>query len=69
MRVDPQDATCRSCGGILEITDVDDATMTVECQSDGCADSYVVETDAFNDGGITYWPAMMSDKLQERFRE
>jgi hypothetical protein len=30
MRVDPKDGTCRSCGGELEITDADDATMTVE---------------------------------------
>lgn len=33
MHVEPADGRCRSCGGLLEITDADDATMTVECQS------------------------------------
>jgi hypothetical protein len=39
----------------LEITDADDATMTVLCLNPDCGDSYPVETDAFNDGGMVYW--------------
>lgn len=67
MRVDLQDGACRSCGGILEIIDVDDATMDVECTE--CGDGYLVETDAFNDGGIKYWPLMMAQKLEEDYYE
>ena len=58
MGVKPEDGTCRSCGGVLEIVEVGDATMSVECAE--CGDSYEVETDAFNDGGMVYWPAMMA---------
>jgi hypothetical protein len=53
MKVNRKDGRCRSCGGTLEITDADDATMTVEC--DECGDSYLVEPDAFNDGAIKYF--------------
>ena len=53
MRVKPQDGTCRSCGGVLEIIDADDATMTVECTE--CAEAYLVEPDAFGDGCMTYY--------------
>ena len=52
MRVNPEDGVCRSCGGELEITDADDATMTVECE---CGESYLVEPDAFGDGCMTYY--------------
>ena len=62
MRVKPEDGLCRTCSGILEITDADDATMTVEC--DECGDTYVVEPDAFGDGAVIYWPAMMA-KLEQ----
>jgi hypothetical protein len=58
MRVDPKDGVCRSCGGELEIVDVDDATMTVECQ---CGDTYVVEPDAFNDGCMTYYVGFLRE--------
>ena len=58
MRVDPTHGKCRSCGGVLELVEVDGATMSVECEE--CGDSYEVETDAFDDGGIIYWPAMMA---------
>jgi transcription elongation factor Elf1 len=61
MRVDPKDGTCRECGGELRITDADDATMTVECE--GCGVSYEVETDAFNDGCMTYYVPFMAAKL------
>jgi len=37
----------------LEITDIDDATMQVSCTE--CHDVYLVETDAFNDGGMDYY--------------
>lgn len=58
--VDLSDGKCRSCGGQLEIVGVDDATMDVACTNDECGDDYCVEPDAFNDGGITYWPAAMA---------
>jgi hypothetical protein len=53
MRVNPKDGSCRSCGGPLDVIDADDATMTVACAS--CSDTYLVETDAFHDGGMMYW--------------
>jgi hypothetical protein len=58
MLVNQKDGRCRACGGQLEITDADDATMTVECQE--CAESYQVETDAFNDGCMTYYPGFIA---------
>ena len=61
MRVDPKDGHCRSCGGPLDVIDADDATMTVACAD--CGDTYLVETDAFGDGGIDYYPAFMAEKL------
>ena len=57
MLVDLSDGKCRSCEGQLEIVGADDATLDVECTE--CGDEYTVETDAFNDGGITYWPQAM----------
>ena len=54
MKVEPQDGKCRTCGGTLEIIDTDDATMTVECSDPACADSYLVEPDAFGDGAMHY---------------
>lgn len=63
MKVDLQDGACRSCGGQLEISDVDDVTLFVDCVE--CGDSYQVETDAFNDGGIKYWPAAMAQLGEE----
>ncbi len=58
MLVDLKDGKCRSCGGQLQIVDVDDATLDAECTE--CGDSYKVEPDAFNDGGIKYWPEAMA---------
>ena len=43
MIVQLSDGSCRSCGGQLAITDVDDATMTVLCTNPDCCDSYDVE--------------------------
>ena len=60
MRVNLNDGKCRSCGGQLEITDADDATMTVECCE--CGDFYLVETDAFGDGGVEYYPAFLTGR-------
>jgi hypothetical protein len=64
MLVNRRDACCRSCGGTLEIVDVDDATMTVECRNPECSDSYSVEPDAFGDGAMTYYPAALQEKCE-----
>ena len=63
MLVKLRDGCCRSCGGQLEITGSDDATMDVRCTE--CGDEYTVETDAFNDGGIKYWPEAMLEFGEE----
>lgn len=63
MEVDPRDGCCRSCGGTLKITAVDDATMTVECQEPDCNESYLVEPDAFGDGCMTYYLGVIEEKL------
>lgn len=62
MQVNRKDGTCRTCGGTLEIIDADDVTLSVTCSE--CGDCYDVETDAFGDGCMTYYPAMMERKLQ-----
>lgn len=59
MLVDLKDGKCRSCGGQLEITGADDATMTVECTE--CGDTYLMEPDAFGDGAMTYYPEVMAE--------
>ena len=58
MLVSLGDGKCRNCGAQLEITGASDITLQVICTE--CDDSYSVETDAFNDGGITYWPQAMA---------
>lgn len=63
MLVDLADGKCRTCGAQLKIVAAHDATMDVECTE--CDDSYTVETDAFNDGGIKYWPEVMSESRQD----
>jgi hypothetical protein len=63
MRVDPNDGLCRSCRGELEIVDVDDATMSVECTD--CGDSYQVETDAFDDGCMTYYVGFIAARQED----
>ena len=62
MKVDLRNGRCRSCGSQLDIVDADDATMSVECIE--CGDSYEVETDAFGDGCMTYYPAIMAKKME-----
>lgn len=62
MRIDPQDGTCRSCGGELAVIAADYATMTVECLSLGCQAVYLVEPDAFSDGTMIYYVGFLSGK-------
>ncbi len=61
--VDLKDGRCRNCDGQLEVTGADDATMDVECTE--CGDGYTVEPEAFNDGGIKYWPEAMTECEEE----
>ncbi len=52
---------CRECEkGEVKVIDVDDCTMTVECPV--CHETYLVEPDAFNDGGMI-WAEKMSNKF------
>ena len=62
MEVDLKDGRCRSCDSTLEIVNADDSTMTVECIE--CGDTYEVETDAFGDGCMTYYAAVMAKQFQ-----
>lgn len=55
--VRPSDGKCPLCRGQLRIVGADDATMEAECVD--CGESMTVEPDAFNDGGIDYWPRAM----------
>lgn len=48
--IDREDCTCSECGGSLELIDVDDSTMSVECEAGHCAE---LEHDAF-DAGFDY---------------
>lgn len=63
MLVERKDGRCRSCQGQLEVTGADDATLDVECTE--CGDGYTVEPDAFNNGGIKYWPEAMVESGEE----
>ena len=62
MKVDPHDGVCRTCGGVLEITDADDATMTVACLE--CGDSYSLEPDAFGDGCLDYYVPFLAKQAE-----
>ena len=64
MNINPTDGRCRSCGGELRIIDATDATLLVLCTK--CDEEYEVETDAFKDGGVIYYPAFMAAKLRSR---
>ena len=66
MRVDPNHGRCRSCGGVLEIVEADDATMSVECTNTVCSDYYDVEPDAFGDGCLIYYFGIMAERLEAR---
>ena len=48
--IDREDGTCPECGGSLEIIEVDDATMSVECEAGHISE---LEHDAF-DAGFDY---------------
>lgn len=63
MKVDLKDGVCRTCGGQLEINDFDDVSLSVQCQAEECLDQYDVETDAFGDGCVTYYFALMAQRL------
>lgn len=62
MKVDKSAGSCRECGGQLQIVDVDDATMTVWCEE--CGDEYLVEHDAFGDGGATYCVGFLTEQAE-----
>ena len=61
MLVDLSDGRCRTCGGQLDIEDVEDSVMYVNCLI--CGDSYETEPDAFGDGCMTYYFPLMTIKL------
>jgi hypothetical protein len=63
IEVNRKDGKCKECSGTLQVIEVDDATMEVECKE--CGTTYKVETDAFNDGGIDYWPRMMAAQMED----
>jgi hypothetical protein len=63
MKVELRDGRCRSCGGQLTIIDAGDVTMTVTCT---CGEEYLVEHDAFNDGGIHYLVAFIESRANWR---
>jgi hypothetical protein len=62
MRVHEADGRCRACGGTLDVVDADDSTMTVQCNASRCGEVYVVEPDAFGDGGMHYYVAALNGK-------
>jgi hypothetical protein len=45
--IDRSDCTCGECGGSLEVVEIDDATMSVECEH---GHAYDLEHDAFEAG-------------------
>ena len=55
----PTDGVCSECGGSLIVTDANEYSMLVECES--CGEVRTMETDAYGDGGIEYWPAIMAE--------
>lgn len=56
--IDREDCTCVECGGSLEVVEVDDATMSVECEN---GHAYDLEHDAF-DAGFDYVLDFLSRK-------
>lgn len=59
MLVELEDGACTECGGQMEITGVDDASLDADCTE--CGHSIHVEPDYFRDGGIKYWPEAMAE--------
>jgi predicted nucleic acid-binding Zn ribbon protein len=64
MRVNPRDGRCRECDGQLEIVDALDDVLTVRCES--CGGNYDAETDAFHDGGMTYYVDFLAEQMKCR---
>ena len=56
--IDRADCTCGECGGSLEVVEVDDATMGVDCEN---GHAYDLEHDAF-DAGFDYVLEFLSRK-------
>jgi hypothetical protein len=56
--IDPDDGTCTECRGTLEVTEVDDATMSVECQD--CGHCCELEHDAFDGAAADYVLAFLA---------
>jgi hypothetical protein len=48
----------------LEIVDALDDALTVRCES--CGEIYDVETDAFHDGGMTYYVDFLAEQMKCR---
>ena len=61
MMVELKDGRCRSCDSQLEIVDVEDDMLIVECSE--CGDSYTVEGDAFADGCMHYLPQFLAGRM------
>ena len=64
MIVELRDGCCRTCGSTLRVIDADDVTMTVSCLE--CRDIYLVEPDAFGDGGEKYYAEFLVTSLRHR---
>ena len=52
MKVERKDGECRKCGGQLTIVEVDDATMSVECEE--CGEFYGRFAAIFGDAGFCF---------------
>lgn len=61
MLVNLEDGQCRSCQHQLQIVDFDDVSLHVECTN--CGECYEVETDAFGDGCMTYYLALVVQRM------
>ncbi len=64
MLVKLSDGQCRECQHQLEIVDFDDISLHVQCTN--CGECYDVETDAFGDGCMTYYFALMAERIALR---
>ncbi len=57
MLIDMIDGDCRICGGQLEVVDAEVSFLFVACTK--CDEDFIFKPNAFNDGGLRYWPAAM----------
>ena len=53
---------CKECDGKLKVIDVDDISLTVECEK--CGIEYCVEPDGLGFGGLE-WVEAMAEKMME----